>query len=174
MEKSMARSDEENTENRKTVNPWNDEKGAPASDPATRNDRRDDPQGDLGEKFGTDYGFGQEGERVEPQGGPVDEGSEFLDYYEEPSYTELMETESPFGDEPPPDLVPQDDEIYREIYDRLSTSRRVDVSAIEIGVTEGVVTLSGKVGSGEELEHAEDVAATVLGVRQVLNTLRVR
>jgi hypothetical protein len=128
-------------------------------------------EGSFGEKFGNDYGFGQEGERVEEQEGLSNEKSDYLDYYSPPTYSELEEVESPYGDQPPPDLSVPDDQIQQEVIERLSQSRRVDTSGIEIAVNQGEVTLSGKVSSEEQSERAEDVAATVIGVRMVRNQL---
>lgn len=128
-------------------------------------------EGNFGEKFGNDYGFGQEGERVEDQEGPSDEQAEYLDYYSPPTYTELDEVESPYGDQPPPDLSMPDEKIQQEVLERLEQSRRVDTSGIEIAVNQGEVTLSGKVSSEEQSTRAEDVASTVLGVRMVRNQL---
>jgi hypothetical protein len=133
---------------------------------------REKPTGsEFGEKFGNDYGFGQEGERVEGPEGPSDEQAGYLDYYSPPTYTELDEVESPYGDQPPPDLSVPDEQIQREVLERLEQSRRVDTSGIEIAVNKGEVTLSGKVRSEDQYERAEDVAATVIGVRMVRNQL---
>ena len=47
------------------------------------------------------------------------------------------------------------------------------VTAIEVNVTNGVVTLAGPVHSGEEKQKAETVARGVDGVRGVNNALQV-
>jgi hypothetical protein len=50
----------------------------------------------------------------------------------------------------------------------------VDATDIEVLVISGEVTLSGTVDGRESKRRAEDIAADVLGVRDVQNNLRVR
>lgn len=66
-----------------------------------------------------------------------------------------------------------DERICEDVCDRLTDDPRVDASDMDVEVRDGEVTLSGRVRSREEKRRAEDVAASVSGVRDVMNTLRV-
>jgi hypothetical protein len=162
-----------NDDDERTVNPWSDKKGTPASDPQTSDEESNQEESQFGEKFGNDYGYGHEGERAAPQEGSSEGGSEYISNLQPPEYTELTESESPFGNEPPPDLDRSDGEILSEVQERLEQSRRVDISGIEIAVNEGEVTLSGTVNSLEAYDRIEDVASTVVGVKSIRNRLSV-
>lgn len=164
----MAQNDDE-----RTANPWSDKKGTPSSDPLTSGKESQKGDSQFGEKYGTDYGFGHEGEHSSPQEGSSKEESEYLDDLPQPEYTELTESENPFGDEPPPDLERSDEEILTEIQERLAQSRRVDISGIEISVHEGEITLSGTVNSLQAYDQIEDVASTVLGVKLIRNRISI-
>jgi osmotically-inducible protein OsmY len=47
------------------------------------------------------------------------------------------------------------------------------VTAVEVNVTNGAVTLAGPVGSAEERQRIEDVARSVEGVVSVMNNLQI-
>ncbi len=67
-----------------------------------------------------------------------------------------------------------DARILEEVSDRLYDDPRVDASDIEVNVNEGEVTLAGRVRTRMEKWRAESVAASVRGVRDVENRLRVQ
>jgi hypothetical protein len=66
-----------------------------------------------------------------------------------------------------------DESIHDDVCDRLTMDPRVDAFDIEVRVQNGEVTLAGNVNSREQKRRAEDVAALVSGVRDVINELRV-
>jgi hypothetical protein len=67
-----------------------------------------------------------------------------------------------------------DERIAEEVVERLAEASWVDASELEVEVSEGVVTLSGEVASRRERRAAEEVAAEVTGVEDVVNSVRVR
>jgi hypothetical protein len=67
-----------------------------------------------------------------------------------------------------------DERIREEVSDWLMDDRHVDASEIDVTVTGGEVTLAGTVASREMKRRAENIAAEVLGVKDVHNGLRVR
>jgi osmotically-inducible protein OsmY len=67
-----------------------------------------------------------------------------------------------------------DTRIHEEVSDRLMEDRYVDASEIDVSVAGGEVTLAGMVASREMKRRAENIAASVLGVKDVHNSLRVR
>ena len=67
-----------------------------------------------------------------------------------------------------------DDRIRDDINDRLMEDWGVDATDIEVSVAAGEVTLSGSVDGRDSKRRAEDLAADVLGVKDVQNNLRVR
>lgn len=66
-----------------------------------------------------------------------------------------------------------DERIHEDVCERLTDDPRVDAFDIEVRVKDGEVTLAGNVTSREQKRRAEDVAALVTGVRDVVNELRV-
>ncbi|HVY82509.1 MAG TPA: BON domain-containing protein [Steroidobacteraceae bacterium] len=67
-----------------------------------------------------------------------------------------------------------DQRITEDVSDRLTEDWAVDASDIEVSVTGGEVTLSGTVPTREQKRRAENIAAEVLGVKDVQNNIRVR
>jgi osmotically-inducible protein OsmY len=67
-----------------------------------------------------------------------------------------------------------DERVRAEVMQRLADDRYVDAGDIEVSVADGVVTLTGEVENREEKRLAEDCADDVVGVRDVVNTLRIR
>ena len=67
-----------------------------------------------------------------------------------------------------------DERLRDEISDRLMEDDTVDASDIEIRVSSGEVTLAGTVPDRWMKRQAEDCAEQVMGVREVMNQLRVR
>lgn len=66
-----------------------------------------------------------------------------------------------------------DERIREDVCDHLSHGH-IDPSDISVKVEAGVVTLEGFIGSRHEKFHAEEVAESVLGVKDVENRLRVK
>ncbi|HEU4624704.1 MAG TPA: BON domain-containing protein [Steroidobacteraceae bacterium] len=66
-----------------------------------------------------------------------------------------------------------DQRITEDVSDRLTEDWGVDAVDIEVSVTSGEVTLSGTVPTREQKRRAENIAAEVLGVKDVQNNLRV-
>lgn len=65
-----------------------------------------------------------------------------------------------------------DARIGEDVNDRLTDDFFVDATDIEVSVSEGEVTLDGKVNNRAEKRRAEDIAADISGVRHVQNNLR--
>ena len=66
-----------------------------------------------------------------------------------------------------------DDRLQEEISDRLMADDWVDASDIEVRVKNGEVTLNGTVDDRGAKRRAEDIAEQVMGVRDVMNQIRV-
>jgi osmotically-inducible protein OsmY len=67
-----------------------------------------------------------------------------------------------------------DQRILEDVSDRLTEDWHVDASEIEVVVVSAEVTLSGTVDSRDAKRRAENIAADVMGVKDVQNNLRVR
>ena len=78
------------------------------------------------------------------------------------------------GFRPPKGYQRSDERIHEDVSERLALQRWIDPSDIEVGVAKGEVTLTGTVRSREEKFHAEELVASVPGVTDVDNRLRVR
>ncbi len=66
-----------------------------------------------------------------------------------------------------------DEQIAKDVREQLAFNRRIDESALEVGVSNGHVTLSGSVPSYPALTAAEKDARIVSGVQSVENGIRV-
>ena len=66
-----------------------------------------------------------------------------------------------------------DDRIREDINDRLTDDPYIDAYEVEVGVSNGEVTLTGTVESRIAKRRAEDIAESVSGVANVQNNLRV-
>jgi osmotically-inducible protein OsmY len=66
-----------------------------------------------------------------------------------------------------------DERIREDVSDRLTDDPHIDASEIEVAVSNGEVTLTGKVNERFAKRHAEDIAERVSGVRHVQNNVRV-
>lgn len=66
-----------------------------------------------------------------------------------------------------------DDRIREDLCERLAHAGRVDVREVEVAVSEGWVTLSGTVPARSQKYRIEDIAASVYGVKDVENRIRV-
>src|SRR6185295_6464250 len=67
-----------------------------------------------------------------------------------------------------------DERLREEVYDRLIQQTEIDVGDIEVAVAEGVITLSGAVGSPWEQHRVEDLVDSIWGAKDIKNELRVR
>ncbi|MDT8342256.1 MAG: BON domain-containing protein [Longimicrobiales bacterium] len=67
-----------------------------------------------------------------------------------------------------------DRSLQTQVLEELDWEPSLDASAIGVAVTEGVVTLTGEVGSFLHRHNAEEAAARVRGVRAVANDLEVK
>lgn len=90
---------------------------------------------------------------------------------------EAVEGELPLG--PMDDTRPRvskrpDVRIEEEVVQRLEDAEWVDATDVVVEVADGVVTLSGEVGARSERFAAEDIAAEVAGVVDVIDRLRAR
>ncbi|HEX6860003.1 MAG TPA: BON domain-containing protein [Caulobacteraceae bacterium] len=66
-----------------------------------------------------------------------------------------------------------DDRIREDISDRLTDDAWLDASNIDVEVKDCEVILKGEVASRQDKRHAEDLAESISGVRNVQNLLRV-
>jgi osmotically-inducible protein OsmY len=66
-----------------------------------------------------------------------------------------------------------DDKIYEEVWELLTNSPDLDAREIELHVESGEVTLTGTVESRDAKWLTEDLVASVAGVREVNNRLKV-
>jgi osmotically-inducible protein OsmY len=126
----------------------------------------------FGERYGEDYGYGREGERIEPEGGRS-EGADFINRYDEPDYTELDRT-GPYVGMGPSGYRRSDERISEEVCERLTRHADVDASDIEVEVKESEVVLRGIVEDRRTKRIAEDLAESTSGVSDVRNELRIR
>lgn len=69
--------------------------------------------------------------------------------------------------------APDDDIIFDQVRQRLTSDPQVKGHQLEVEVNEGVVTLKGVVASEKLRGRAEKLAKKVKGVKQVINQLRV-
>lgn len=76
-------------------------------------------------------------------------------------------------DRPAPARYDPDEQIWREVCDRLADDRRLDARDIEVDVRDAEVTLRGMVEDRDQKRRAEDLAE-VAGVVDVHNHLTIR
>jgi osmotically-inducible protein OsmY len=125
----------------------------------------------YGERYGEDYGYGREGEQIEPESGRY-EGTEFISRYDEPEYTELSRP-GPYTGIGPRDYRRSDDHICEEVCERLNRHGAMDASDIEVEVQDGEVILRGTVEDRRSKRLAEDLAEAASGVSDVRNELQI-
>lgn len=98
--------------------------------------------------------------------------------YAEQRYPRRQETPQgssagPFAGQGPKTYRRSEERIREDVCDRLCEHGQIDASDVEVEVQEDEVILKGWVNSREEKRLAEDAAASVSGVRDVQNQLRV-
>lgn len=86
----------------------------------------------------------------------------------EPTHTRAAHANSP------KDYLRSDARIRDDVCERLAMQRSVDVSEVEVDVTDGVVCLAGTVEDRYEKRVIEDMAESVYGVVDVDNRVRVQ
>src|SRR5581483_8086700 len=86
---------------------------------------------------------------------------------------ETVDRSGPHAGRGPRGYTRSDERIREDVCDRLCDDSRVDASDIEVNVSNGEVTLTGRVDSRDAKRFAEDLADDVSGVRNVQNNLRV-
>jgi hypothetical protein len=79
-----------------------------------------------------------------------------------------------FGGVGPRGYKRADVRVEEEVVQRLEDAEWIDATDVEVEVADGVVTLAGEVETRAERRAAEDVAAEVAGVVDVINRLRAR
>jgi hypothetical protein len=141
--------------------------------PRNRGTRRGAEEENFGERFGNNYGYGREGERVE-EIGPAANESDYVDRYgpSQPMYSE--EVRGSFRGMGPRGYQRSDERIRDEIYERLTRHGGLDARDIDFQVQDGEVTLSGRVNNRQAKHMAEELVYGVLGVKDVHNELRLR
>jgi hypothetical protein len=66
-----------------------------------------------------------------------------------------------------------DDELLRHVREELASRKAFDIDDLELSVAGGAVTVSGRVGTEEELRIVDHVLTDVIGVASVTNNLVV-
>ena len=120
--------------------------------------------------------FGYEGEGFMRGGGGRDRDRGYDRPGEWPrGYSDLESDRRPqsFRGRGPKNYQRSDDRIREDVCERLTMDDAVDATEIEVNVTGAAVTLSGVVHDRYEKRRAEDIAESVLGVKDVQNQIRV-
>ncbi len=130
-------------------------------------------EGEFGEKYGDDLGYGEEGSEIAPFGHLVSDGEGYVNEYRPPEYSELAE---PAGKANPDEMTGRsrsDEEIRKEVLQRLGESRELHGYVLQAYVEDGLVTLTGQVLNAQLKEQAGAIAATAAGVEKVDNQIAV-
>ena len=69
--------------------------------------------------------------------------------------------------------IPTDAEILRDIMYRMKNEKAVPADRIKAAVSGGTLTLEGTVDWNHEREAAENCGKTVLGVRRIVNRIKI-
>lgn len=73
----------------------------------------------------------------------------------------------------PKNYVRSDQRLYEDVCEQLTEHHEIDAGDIEVLVQNGEVTLTGSVRSKQDKHLAEDIAAAVKGVHDVINQLKI-
>jgi hypothetical protein len=92
----------------------------------------------------------------------------------EPYPNEVEPTPGGFGGVGPRGYKRPDVRIEEEVVQRLEDAEWVDATDVQVEVADGVVSLAGEVETSTERFAAEDIAAEVAGVVDVINRLHAR
>lgn len=131
------------------------------------------PEAWVGEprRGGTERGFGRDNPYgTQPQGWRGED-----DFTLSPARQAGRQgTRGPYTGLGPADYVRSDDRIREDVCDRLTEHGGIDAREVRVQVDGGEVTLQGEVEERVEKFMAEEVADTVVGVREVHNRIRLR
>jgi hypothetical protein len=89
-------------------------------------------------------------------------------------YVESWVLAGPYSGRGPKGYTRSDEQILEEACRRLEQDGAVDASDIEVSCDDGIVSLRGTVEDRRTKRHAEDCVASVYGVKDVMNELRVK
>jgi osmotically-inducible protein OsmY len=81
---------------------------------------------------------------------------------------------SGFAGRGPKTYIRTDERIYEDINERLTLARAIDATDIEVAVNSGKVVLEGFVATRTMKQLAETLAKRTLGVKSVVNQLRIQ
>jgi hypothetical protein len=117
--------------------------------------------------------LGREGDIPETEWGRPDFDEEQL--YGEPGRRppQAPGLQGPFRGRGPRGYTRSDEDICAEVCEALTRNGMVDATDVEVTVDDGEVTLSGTVDTRYQKRVADDIAASVRGVHDVHNRLRV-
>src|SRR5687768_14735843 len=73
----------------------------------------------------------------------------------------------------PSNFQRQDQRIYEDVCESLTDDDRIDASEIQVSVTNGEVTLTGRVRSRQAKRRANYVIEDIFGVKDVHNNIRI-
>lgn len=135
--------------------------------------RRGVQEEDFGERFGNNYGYGREGERVEDMGLDHRE-NEYVDRYAPPQPLYSDRVRGPFEGVGPRGYRRSDERIKEDVCERLTSHGGIDARGITLQVENGEVTLKGVANNRQAKHMAEEVVYSVAGVVEVYNELRLR
>jgi osmotically-inducible protein OsmY len=144
------------------------------------NDQRHRSQASNGESGYGDRGYGSTADRSGygstnySQGGMNAWGADADRYGSNSSYSNMGGSMSSHRGKGPKSYVRSDERIREDVSDRLRDDEHIDASDIEVMIEGGEIVLSGTVDSRFAKRHAEDLAESVSGVRNVENRIRVK
>jgi hypothetical protein len=78
-----------------------------------------------------------------------------------------------FSGRGPKNYTRAEERIHEDVCDRLTSDPFVDATDIDVRVTGGEITLEGAVRTRDQKRRAEDITASVRGVRDVQNRVRI-
>jgi len=142
----------------------NNDRGSWSDSSINNNDRRYNSQSNWGRSNDNSYGNMRRNSNEDNW-----EGS-----YNNQSRQRTSESMGPHKGKGPKGYRRSDDRIREDINDRLSDDSYLDASDIEIKVENCDVILSGTVDSRNAKRHAESLAESISGVKNVENRLRVK
>jgi hypothetical protein len=125
--------------------------------------------------FSQESGYAQSGgQRVGAEGADYGSSRQHADRFgHEGGGRRSQRVRTPYQGRMPQGYTRSDERIREDVCERLSHGR-FDPSEVTVTVAQGDVTLEGFVESRGEKFHVEEVAASVLGVKDVHNHLRLR
>lgn len=132
----------------------------------------------YGSNYGYNPGYGSDYHYDRDFDTDFDMDSDYdYDFDNEPvrwSYQEIWLIPGPFSGIGPENYQRSDDRIREDINERLTQHGRLNARNIQVQVNNGEVTLNGSVDRRQDKRMAEDVAASISGVRDVNNQIRVQ